>query len=304
MIRFLIPTMLLLAAIFGVGCTGSTPTDTPVATPTFSPTPTDTPTPTPKPTSTSTRTPSPTATPTPIPTSTPIPTPTPTPSLDESGVRYLALGDSLAAGVGASDPTTTAYVPLFHQFLLAEQGEDTVLINLGHSGDTSSSLIAHGHLAAALTQIGLGDVTVVSLDIGGNDFSALVPICSGGLTPLCLTAVNDTFTTFSNNFDFILDELRMAMDSDAPIIVMTYYNSLVHPDCPFNPLAPLGDILLEGDEPLPEGLNDIIRSIAAIYDAGVAETFGLIGPSDLQPDCLHTNDAGYKIIADAFIDSF
>ena len=40
------------------------------------------------------------------------------------------------------------------------------------------------------------------------------------------------------------------------------------------------------------------------HDAGVAETFGLIGPSDLQPDCLHTNDAGYEIIADAFIDSF
>lgn len=224
--------------------------------------------------------------------------------MDESEDRFLALGDSLAAGVGASDPTTTGYVPLFHQFLLAEVSEDTVLINLGHSGDTSSTLISHGHLAAALTQIGSGDVTVVSVDIGGNDFSALLPICSEGLTLPCLTAVNDTFATFSNNFDFILDELRMAMDLDAPIIVMTYYNSLVHPDCPFNPLAPLGDILLEGGGPLAEGLNDLIRSIAAIHDADVAETFGLIGPSDLQPDCLHTNDAGYEIIADAFIESF
>ena len=35
--------------------------------------------------------------------------------------QYLALGDSLAEGVGASDPETTAYVPLFHQFLLAEK---------------------------------------------------------------------------------------------------------------------------------------------------------------------------------------
>ena len=206
--------------------------------------------------------------------------------------------------MGASDPTTTGYVPLFHQFLLTENGEDTVLINLGHSGDTSSTLISHGHLAAALTQIGSGDVTVVSVDIGGNDLFALLPICSEGLTPPCLTAVNDTFTTFSNNFDFILDELRMAMDSDAQIMVMTYYNSLLHPGCSFNRLAPVGDIILEGGGPLPEGLNDLIRSIAAIHGAEVAETFGLIGPSGLQPDCLHTNDAGYKIIADAFIDSF
>ncbi len=118
-------------------------------------------------------------------------------AVDESEDRFLALGDSLATGVGASDPTTTAYVPLFHQFLLAEEGEDTVLINLGHSGDTSSTLISHGHLAAAVTQIESGDVAVVTVDIGGNDVIALLPICSEGLTPPCLTAVNDAFATFS-----------------------------------------------------------------------------------------------------------
>jgi hypothetical protein len=39
----------------------------------------------------------------------------------ESSV-YLAVGDSIAAGEGASDPASTAYVPLFHQFLQSKDG--------------------------------------------------------------------------------------------------------------------------------------------------------------------------------------
>ncbi len=115
-----------------------------------------------------------------------------------------------------------------------------------------------------------------------------------------MTAIGTTFATFSGNFDFILSELRAAVDDDAPIVVMTYYNALVHPGCPLNHLAPLGEIALEGGGPLAGGLNDLIRSIAASHGAVVADTFGLLGPAELQPDCIHPNDAGYGAIADQF----
>ena len=218
--------------------------------------------------------------------------------------QYLALGDSLATGVGASDPETTAYVPLFHQFLLAEKDGNILLTNIGHSGDTTIDLIAHGHLAAALTVIESGGVEVVTVDIGGNDASAVFPACSGGLTPGCLATFSTTFATFSGNFNFILNELRTALGPDTPIIVMTYYNAFLHPACPLNPFAPLADIVLEGGGPLSAGLNDLIRSIAAVHGAQVADTFGLLGPSNLQPDCLHANDSGYRIIADEFVKAF
>ena len=115
-----------------------------------------------------------------------------------------------------------------------------------------------------------------------------------------MSAIGTTLATFSGNFDFILSELRAAVDEDSPIIVMTYYNALVHPDCPLNALAPLGDIALEGGGPIAGGLNDLIRSIAASHGALVADTFGLLGPAELQPDCVHPNDAGYEVIADEF----
>ena len=225
---------------------------------------------------------------------------------NEPEKRYLALGDSLAVGVGASDLATTAYVPLFHQFLLTEEDEDMLLVNLGHSGDTSSDFITHGHLAAALTLTAIesGDVEVLTVDIGGNDLFSLLSVCSSGLTPACLTATSTTLTTFSSNFDLILSELRTAVGSDTPIIVMTYYNSLVNSACFFNPLAPLTDIVLEGGGLLQAGLNNLIRSIAAVHGAQVADTFGLLGHSDLQPDCAHANDAGYEIIAGEFIKAF
>jgi len=246
--------------------------------------------------------------------------------------EYLALGDSLAVGVGASDPAATAYVPLFHGYLRealdpghadpaplasvpdAFNSEFLKLENLSVGGETSGSMIAAGQLDAAVTELEarngnatpVDDVRVVTLDIGGNDLAAVLPVCAGGLTPGCAGAIGSTFATFSANFNFILSELRAAAGPDTPIIVMSYYNPLLNPGCPFSFLAPLGDIALEGNPALglPLGLNDLIRSIAVSHGAQVADVFGLLWASDIQPDCLHANDGGYGIIAAAFVAAF
>ena len=115
-------------------------------------------------------------------------TPTPQPGpLSGDAPLYIALGDSLSYGAGASDRFRTAFVPLVHESLPPETG----LLNLGHSGDTSAQLMQHGHLDWALSEItrrnGDGDpgndVVLVTLEIGGNDlldlfFDYVVPgIC-------------------------------------------------------------------------------------------------------------------------------
>jgi lysophospholipase L1-like esterase len=91
---------------------------------------------------------------------------------------YLALGDSLAAGVGASSVEHTAYVPrLFHYFRGTAHGGVDTLLNLGIGGDTSYwflSGIPGGtgpQLLQALTAINdpATDTRIVTLDIGGND---------------------------------------------------------------------------------------------------------------------------------------
>jgi len=239
---------------------------------------------------------------------------------------YLALGNSLAAGSGASDPSATAYVPLFYDALRDELNcspaasdraapgcKNLQLHNIGMGGATSSDLIAV-QLPIAVAELSArngdanprNDVEVVTVDIGGNDlFQPVIGACAGGFSPGCATIVQTTFGTFAVNFSSILGQLRAAAGPDTPIIVMTYYNSLLA--CNLAGLAPLADLVLEGGDPLgPVGFNDLIRSIAAANGAEVADTFGDLTASDLAggTDCLHPNDSGHGIIAAEFLEAF
>jgi acyl-CoA thioesterase-1 len=85
---------------------------------------------------------------------------------------YVALGDSLAYGIGASDRTRTAYVPLLFKYFKQPQTEKVrILRNLSRPGETSDSFIAGGQLGLAVAAIvePTTDTRVVTLDIGGND---------------------------------------------------------------------------------------------------------------------------------------
>jgi lysophospholipase L1-like esterase len=235
-----------------------------------------------------------------------------------SAPLYLALGDSLATGVGASRPTKTGYVPRFHRYLRWNLSCSRFfrvcpwlrLDNLGVSGATTTTLVQN-QLPAALDELAArnqdrnprNDVEVISIDIGGNDVFPLLNVCSGGVTPECAQAIQARFATIVENLTITLTQLRAAAGTDTEIVIMTYYNSLI--GCQLSGLAPLGDLVLEGGPGLPLGLNDLIRSIAVGADASVAETFGLLGPRDLVggADCLHADDSGYRIIANAFADA-
>jgi lysophospholipase L1-like esterase len=229
---------------------------------------------------------------------------------------YLALGDSLSTGVGASVPSQTGYVPLFHEYLRRNlscegRGESEGcaalrLNNIGVSGATTTTLL-RDQLPLALAELEArnqdanprNDVEVITIDIGGNDAFPLLQVCGGGVTAECAEAIQTTFAQIAQNLTLTLTQLRAAAGPDTEIIVMTYYNPL--PGCVFAPAAPLGDLVLEGGPGLPAGLNDIIRAIAAGVDASVAETFGRLGVQDLVggSDCLHADDSGYAIIANA-----
>ncbi len=229
---------------------------------------------------------------------------------------YLALGDSLATGVGASDPDETGYVPLVHDDLRRNLEcdprthspcPDLRLHNLAKAGATTTTLL-RDQVPEALKVIearhGDGDpgndVEVISVDIGGNDAFGVYPVCSGGVTAGCIEAVRTMFATVSRNLATTLTELRDAAGPKTRIIVMTYYNALI--GCERAAAVPIADLLLEGGAGVPVGLNDLIRERAAQVGAGVAETYGQLGPDDLVggDDCLHPVDSGYRIIADAF----
>jgi lysophospholipase L1-like esterase len=230
---------------------------------------------------------------------------------------YLALGDSVAAGVGAVPSAENGYVSVLYDTLVADRhcGQGSAvgcgldLVNLAQPGATTTTLIA-GQLPAAVdfltarraTPTPVDDVRLVTIDIGGNDvFTPVITACAADTGSAgCASIIAAQLSLVAANYERILSTLRAAAGPDTTIAVMTYYNPLGA--CRLAALAPLAQLVLEGGGPVPAGMNDIIRASAQAHGAVVAETAALIGPEDLVggTDCLHPDNSGHADIAAAF----
>ena len=256
--------------------------------------------------------------PTDAPTVTPTPIPGPAPGEDPPGdqLLYLALGDSLSEGIGASDEKRTAWVPLVAIGL----GDEYELLNLGVAGDDSEELIEDGPLDTALTEIANrandgvpgNEVAVITLEIGGNDlldlyFDLVIPgtcpsVDEALQRPECVEALEDALADYQPNLQYTIDQLQAAAPG-VPIYLMTLYN-------PFSGgggnLDRIGVLALEGEPgtPFPDGLNDVIREFGSEPDVHIVEWYELfIGRQNdyIYQDLIHPNDTGHRVMADAVL---
>jgi lysophospholipase L1-like esterase len=234
----------------------------------------------------------------------------------------LSLGDSWAAGVG--DVEEGGYVNRLYDDLREQYNcrvkpqtpapakcDKLELRNISRGGATTTTLIdSQLPVAVGLLQDRNGDrrptndVEVITVTIGGNDvFGPVVTACSGGVTPTCQAAVASAFASYQTNLTQILGTLRAAAGEDTDIVATAYDNPL--PYCQLAALAPVAALVLEGGNGVPFGLNDITRSVAAVYDVSVAETFGELDPSDWVggTDCLHPTGDGHEKVKDAFLEA-
>ena len=219
---------------------------------------------------------------------------------------YVALGDSLSVGFGASSPDK-GYVRLLYSAYQSSLGADQ-LLNVGQSGATSTALRTGGQLASALADINApSDTKAVTLDIGGNDLFLDPDACPGHWN-------QPNVCPFRTNFADILAQLKAALDHDPGIesfITMAYYNPggltvPVQASRAQIDQALLGSNLAVGcsDTGAKVGLNDIIYQEAGKLRIPVADPYpafeqhSYISPTD--PFHIHPGDAGYAAIAQAF----
>jgi lysophospholipase L1-like esterase len=217
---------------------------------------------------------------------------------------HLALGDSLAAGFGASVPAETGYVPLLFQ-TLRTPGRWRVgqLRNLGVAGETTISIL-HGQLDAALAAIAdpRTDIQVVTLNIGGNDALGL---------PGC--AADPVACGLADRYATLLTRLRTALAADPgpeALVVMALANPWSGTG---DPMEAFGDDALMGADqridcagaPEDIGLNDVLACTGRRFGARIADiyrpTLGR-GPelTHIATGDVHFNDAGYALVADVF----
>lgn len=239
------------------------------------------------------------------------------------------LGDSWAAGEGATGPATQGYVSLVHETLrtelacapglgLAETAgcKQLALVNLGRSADPSSGLpgvrinaLIAEQLPGAIADIDarnsdrnpVNDVQTILITVGGNDGNDAFMQCGSGLTPTCVNALNGAVNHVLAKYREILSELR-AVAPDATIVVNTYDSPI--PFCVAAGLPGAEALALIGLEGFPGvvplGLNDAIRLAASDFDARVADVFGQLDSATFWvggTDCLHPSTAGHAAIA-------
>lgn len=245
---------------------------------------------------------------------------------DATAIWYIALGDSYAYGVGASDPASHGYVGPFTAALTAAARMTVTALDLADPGATSADLIGddatrgsqgQSQLARAVQLLGAGGVNLVTLDIGGNDVLQLLDAghpCADAaiLSDTCLAAVRDALLrNTSVNVPRILTALITAAKPGTRIIVLTYPN-------PYS--VGTNSVIEQRTNAAVQGLNTIIMG-AVTAAQSVAPTRGVTLTTvdlfplfagragtlthilDAEPD-VHPTDAGYRVIADAIVAAY
>jgi lysophospholipase L1-like esterase len=229
----------------------------------------------------------------------PPPVPEPASSPASESPTYLALGDSLAAGVGV--PAGQGYVDLVREGIRDEL-PDVELLALGVSGETTSSMVTPGgQLERAEEALRSGEVRLVTIDIGANDGLG----CALARDEAC---VEGTLDAVRVNLATILERIRTA-DPEVPVVGTDYYLP-VPPQLQDDPsqVAAALDVL--------QRLNDTLTDVYGEYDVPVAPVSDAFGGRDptlvVERTCaytqicspspdIHPNPTGHAAIADALL---
>ena len=236
---------------------------------------------------------------------------------------YVAMGDSLAAGTGAST-TADDYVSLVYQHELARH-PGLQLENLGCGGATTASVVnGPGCSYTTGTQLGdaeaflrshPGQVEMLTIDIGANDVDGCIG--SSGINTSCLQSGLSQITT---DLPLILSGLRAA-DPTLAIYGMDYYDPFLSEWL----TGASGQTMAQESETGAVALNDELGQIYSANKAAMADpatlfqttNFALTGsyngttvPENVALICawtwmcsendIHANDEGHAELALAF----
>ncbi len=204
---------------------------------------------------------------------------------------YLALGDSIPAGLLASLPTERGYPALLRDLMEAERlsSDDpgTVeLINLARAGETIQSFQDDGQLQDALSEIETapaGSLRTVTLTIGGNNILPLWEATSAER--------DEQLQEFEAEYNEVIDQLASALGAhDADVVVTTYYDLTE------------GDAGIEGSNAWwLRQFNNVIRDAAREAGFAVVDLESLfedrIGELTWFPADIHPGNAGHQFIA-------
>ena len=193
---------------------------------------------------------------------------------------YVALGDSLAAGVGAE----RGYVDRYAAHLRNDTGARVRVSNFGVSGQTSSELLDALRGDESMRRA-IEGAEVVTFNIGINDLGRAGAAyeegtcCGGEDGEECL---REAVEAVKDNWDAIATEL-LGLRSTGDTVIRT-------PGLGYTPQA---------EEELEHYVSEVNRHIASTTRSKAVPYVEIpAGEIFMSPDGVHPNDAGYATMAD------
>jgi lysophospholipase L1-like esterase len=205
----------------------------------------------------------------------------------QEALVYVALGDSIAYGVGSSLPDRRGYPALLSEHLHEFTGSEVLLHNLAVPGETATSFLDNGQLESFNEIIDTlveqrRTISYVTISLGGNEMLAQRYAST--------LERQQALGEFRSSLDQAVSRVKAEVGSNTTIVLTTYYD------------------LSEGDTVVPssdawwiEEFNSVIRDVAIRYDARIANIDDAfrkqIDQLTLYPYDVHPNNQGYRAIA-------
>jgi len=211
--------------------------------------------------------------------------------------NYAALGDSLAAGTGAS---YEGYVDRYADYLEADTGVRVNVINLGQNGLTSPELLFALRSDPAWRRA-VGEADILTVNIGINDLGHAAQAyengtCGGTDNQDCLRAA---VQTVKGNWNAITAELLSLRSTSDTIIRAAGLGYTPYLDTEETPDSHSGDGGLDDFrifKPYLDEVNGHIATTASDNDIPLAEVH--LDKGYISKDGVHPNDEGYEVIAE------
>ena len=204
-----------------------------------------------------------------------------------NNTRFLALGDSLTAGYGAT-PVTNGYAYELYQRGVYDSMNNTIFANAAVPGATSQQVL--NFQVPAATQI--FQPHVITMTVGGNDLLAIL----NGANPL------QVLQTFQANLAGILTQVCIALPG-THVYVANLYEIREFP-------VPTGDVVGAFNLTV-EGVVGFANATVCGGKAKVADVHAqfagpqqgllLINRNNAGQFEVHPTNAGYRAMAQAFI---
>ncbi len=227
---------------------------------------------------------------------------------DDGSISYTAIGDSLAFGTGAANPSVGGYVPRFRDKLQLVTGQSISVQNFGVFGQFSGQLLSELQSNATI-RTSLQNADVITLNIGGNDLGLARlqyrnNTCGGLDGQDCLRSAANSLKL---NWNTIVSEIR-TLNHSADVRTIDIYYPAVDFDSTQDSFPDDGG--LNDFQVLTIYLNDVNTHISGnagsnhIKRGHVRDAFnGAGGNTDpnaaglLSGDLTHPNDTGHELIA-------